>query len=201
MNSKLFWKWIGLIPLIALAVMLGWTGIAFGQSSFYTAEDAAALFQVKYTGPNTATMNVVTNLAGETASITLVDGSDTTTITFTSAMTVGTVISTINANTNNTDEALYWEAVLWGALTADTITNKVLESTHTMTVDTWDTPVTWDTSKSLTYDVVPDSIWGSKPLGYMATRRELEPWLLTRILGIRKYINGHGRSSMRCRPQ
>ena len=83
-----------MIMTLALIVLAGAWGLPlFAQNSFFTAEDGAAPFQVKYSGPNTAYIGV--DADGD--ALTIIDGDNTTTLDTSNASydTITEVIGTI----------------------------------------------------------------------------------------------------------
>lgn len=149
---------VGVLALLCVAFA------TFGMAGQYkwVSEDASCPFLIRVltddaiSGNCTTTAFSLTNAADSAANVT---------VTLGPAVTVASVISSINSATNQSGQRVY-KAVTWEALSTDTVSNKLVAETFTLDNHTWDNEITWDTSKYLSYCLVPDQILQSQgPIG------------------------------------
>lgn len=138
------------------------------QSVTWTAADHGSPILIKYVGTGAAT-SVVTTLK-----LTLFDGAVSNS-TALYGHTVDALIDHIDAYTNASGEKTF-RALRWSAIGTEVSSNLVPSAATALTVGTWYTNLTWDTTKVDFYDVVPSIRIGDEPFGgYYVQRLVGEP--------------------------
>ena len=135
--------------IVIVAALLAVASFATAES-VWTDYDSAHPLLVRYTGPETATIQVTT--------ISVIQITDTTTTTTTyNGITLAALKAAILAAKDD-DGDKEWECVTWAGLDTDTLANSDFTAVAANAVDDqWDTSITEDTSQALFYNVVPQA--------------------------------------------
>jgi len=161
-------NWTEWIAVLIVLVMLA-PALVFAQGSAWRSEDDSAPFAIKV-----KTDDTVKAYVDNTANVfSLTNSSDTAanvSVTLTPSTDVDDIVSDIESATNSNGRYVY-DAMVWEALSTDTVSNKMVAGNVTLVNHEWDVQTEWDTSACLFYSCIPDEPVSdnSAPGGYRIT--------------------------------